>query len=111
MVRYVVRRGGARSETRAGPLRSTGHVGALTQEADRLYQAGRAASDDGRPGTAVRRYRAALRLAAEPELRGRILISLAWAESERGHLRRGFRLLDEAEPLLPAHLRGILYGQ
>ena len=83
----------------------------MTQEAAGLYQAGRAASDDGRPGEAVRRYRAALRLAAEPELRGRILISLAWAESERGHLRRGFRLLDEAEPLLPAHLRGILYGQ
>ncbi|MFF5296104.1 CHAT domain-containing protein [Paractinoplanes globisporus] len=57
--------------------------------------------------------RAALRLAgdAEPEARGRVLVSLAWAESERGQVALGFRLLDEAEPLLSADRRAVLHAQ
>ena len=57
--------------------------------------------------------RAALRLAdgAEPAARGRVLVSLAWVESERGNVALGFRLLDEAEPLLPAGGRAVLHAQ
>ena len=46
-----------------------------------------------------------------PHLRGRILISLAWAEAERGNVELGFSLLDEAAPLIPAALHGVLHGQ
>jgi tetratricopeptide (TPR) repeat protein len=61
----------------------------------------------------VRRLRAALRLAAdcEPGVRGVLLISLAWAESERGRVDLGYRLLDEAEPLLPPSGRAVVHGQ
>ncbi|WP_030441616.1 CHAT domain-containing protein [Actinoplanes subtropicus] len=57
--------------------------------------------------------RAALRLAdgAGPAARGRVLVSLAWVESERGNVALGFRLLDEAEPLLPAGGRAVLHAQ
>jgi hypothetical protein len=57
--------------------------------------------------------RAALRLAggADPAARGRLLVSLAWAEAERGRVAAGFRLLDEAEPLLPAERRPVLHAQ
>jgi len=57
--------------------------------------------------------RAALRLAAgaAPAARGRVLVSLAWVESERGNVALGFRLLDEAEPLLPAGGRAVLHAQ
>ena len=62
---------------------------------------------------AARRFRAALRLGggALPPARGRVLVSLAWAESERGRVELGFRLLDEAEPLLPPEGRALLHGQ
>ena len=68
---------------------------------------------DGRPALAVRRLRAALRLAADapPPARGRVLVSLAWSESERGRVDLGFRLLDQAEPLLPADGRAVLFAQ
>ena len=61
----------------------------------------------------MRRLRAALRLAADSAdpVRGRLLISLAWAESERGRVDLGFRLLDEAEGLLPADGRPVLHAQ
>jgi tetratricopeptide (TPR) repeat protein len=86
------------------------------------YAAGVAASTDGHPIVAGRQFRAALRhlngrRSAHPagraaaELRGRILTSLAWVEAEQGRVGHGFRLLDEAEPLIPARLRGILHGQ
>jgi len=57
--------------------------------------------------------RAALRLAAgaEPAARGRVLVSLAWVESERGNVALGFRLLDEAEPLLTPGGRAVLHAQ
>jgi hypothetical protein len=81
----------------------------LLERAARLHAAGLAASDNGRPAVAVRQLRAGLRLLAgrpgpdEPALadvRGRLLVSLAWAESERGRVEVGFRLLAEAAILL-----------
>ena len=90
----------------------------MTAAADRvaeLQAAGLAASDDGRPALAARHLRAALRiLAAEPalrETRGRVLVSLAWAEAERGRVDLGHRLLDEAEPLLAEQRRPVLHAQ
>ncbi|WP_433291125.1 CHAT domain-containing protein [Actinoplanes sp. CA-030573] len=60
--------------------------------------------------------RAALRAAdrdgaADPAARGRLLVSLAWSESERGRVALSFRLLDEAEPLLPPGRRPVLHAQ
>ncbi|HEU4425959.1 MAG TPA: CHAT domain-containing protein [Pilimelia sp.] len=85
---------------------------ATTDRAAARHAAGVAASAADQPATAVRRLRAALRDAGTAgELRGRILVSLAWAEAERGQVDTGFRLLDEAEALLPADQRGVLFGQ
>jgi hypothetical protein len=79
-----------------------------------------AASDDGRPAAAVRYLRAGLRLIgpdpeddspAEAGIRGRLLISLAWAESERGRVGTGFRLLDAAEQHIVPAQRPILLAQ
>ena len=78
------------------------------------HATGVAASADGRPAAAVRHLRVAFRQAAaasDRELQARILVSLAWAEAERGETEAGFRLLDEAEPLCPPEQRGILFGQ
>jgi CHAT domain-containing protein len=86
------------------------------------YAAGVAAGTDGHPVVAARQLRSALRhldgrRSADPmerpvaELCGRILISLAGVEAERGRASLGFRLLDEAESLIPAQLRGLLRGQ
>jgi tetratricopeptide (TPR) repeat protein len=97
-------------------------VSTATDRAAARYVSGLAASADGHPIVAARQLRAALRHldgrppapALEPtvaELRGRILISLAWVEAERGRLDAGFRLLAEAEPLVPDRLRGLLHGQ
>ncbi|MCY1145080.1 CHAT domain-containing protein [Actinoplanes sp. Pm04-4] len=83
----------------------------LEGRAGRLYAAGVEASEDGRPALAVRRLRAALRLVASDPVRGRVLVTLAWAESERGRVDLGFRLLDEAEPLLPPPDRAVLHAQ
>jgi tetratricopeptide (TPR) repeat protein len=88
--------------------------------AARLHAAGVTSSDNGRPALAVRQLRAGLRLIdshsarddpALTEIRGRLLLSLAWAESERGRVEEGFRLLDEAEGLIPEGQRPILHGQ
>ena len=48
---------------------------------------------------------------ATAELRGRILLSLAYAEAEQGHLELGWRLLDEAEPLLPERFKALVSSQ
>jgi CHAT domain-containing protein len=48
---------------------------------------------------------------ADAELRGRILVSLAYAEAEQGRIDHGWRLLAEAESLLPPRLRGLLLNQ
>ena len=78
------------------------------------YALGLTASSDGRPAAAARHLRAALRQLGElgdTELRARILISLAWADVERGHIDSGFALLDEAQRLMPPGLTGLLLGQ
>ena len=92
----------------------------LADRAARMHVAALAASDDGRPAAAARQLRAGLRLIgpdpagdvpAVAEIRGRLLISLAWAESERGRVDTGFRLLDEAEQHIPPAQRPILLAQ
>jgi hypothetical protein len=92
----------------------------LANRAARLHAAGMAASDDGRPAAAARLLRVGLRLvdptaaagdAGLAELRVRLLISLAWAESERGRVDVGFQLLDEAEPLAADGQRPVLLAQ
>jgi tetratricopeptide (TPR) repeat protein len=85
-----------------------------------MHAAALASSDDGRPAVAIRQLRAGLRLIgpdpagdrpAAAQIRGRLLISLAWAESERGRVDAGFRLLDEAEQHIPPDQRPILLAQ
>jgi tetratricopeptide (TPR) repeat protein len=94
-------------------------VTTLAERAARLHAEGMAASDGGRPTVAVRRLRAGLRLVDtaagdDPDLvpvQGRLLMSLAWAESERGRVGYAFQLLDDAEPLVPDDQRPILFAQ
>jgi hypothetical protein len=92
----------------------------LADRAARLHAAALASSDDGRPASAVRQLRSGLRLidaaadSADPavaEVRGRLLISLAWAESERGRVDVGFRLLDQAEQHITRAQRPVLLAQ
>jgi CHAT domain len=93
---------------------------ALADRVARLHAAGLAASDNGRPASAVRTLRAGLRLTGQAarhgdpslaELHGRLLISLAWAESERGQVDTGFALLDEAEQHVTEAQRPVLHAQ
>jgi tetratricopeptide (TPR) repeat protein len=94
-------------------------VATIADRAARLHAAGTASSDNGRPAVAVRQLRAGLRLIgdATPDdpllarVRGRLLISLAWAESECGRVEIGFRVLDDAEPVIPDDQRPILSAQ
>jgi tetratricopeptide (TPR) repeat protein len=88
--------------------------------AARMHAAALVSSDNGRPAAAVRQLRAGLRMIgpdsggdvpAVAQIRGRLLISLAWAESERGRVDTGFRLLDEAEQHIPPAQRPILLAQ
>jgi len=84
-----------------------------------LHAAGIEANAEMRPLVAVRHLSAALEILDRPgdgdvtasTLRGRILVSLALAESEKGHIQAGLDLLAEAEPLLPPAERGALHGQ
>jgi tetratricopeptide (TPR) repeat protein len=71
-----------------------------------------------RPVRGARLLRAALRHlgdgSADPEtarLRGQILVSLAYAEAEQGHVDEGWRMLAEAESLLPPERRGLVMTQ
>ncbi|MEK8103884.1 tetratricopeptide repeat protein [Micromonospora sp. M12] len=76
----------------------------------RAWRPATPASRAGRPGTAGGPADGK----APPALRdihARLLISLAWAESERGRVELGFRLLDEAETLVAPPQRPILLGQ
>jgi len=106
------------------PAAAQGQDGAqaLADRVARLHAAGLAASDNGRPASAVRTLRAGLRLTnqaaahrggdpALAELHCRLLISLAWAESERGRVDTGFALLDEAEQYVTAAQRPVLHAQ
>ncbi len=85
-----------------------------------MHAAALVSNDDGHPAIAARQLRAALALigtdatADEPaiaRIRARLLISLAWAESERGRVEAGFRLLDEAERHIAPAQRPILLAQ
>ncbi|MGN9910626.1 CHAT domain-containing protein [Phytohabitans sp. LJ34] len=70
-------------------------------------------TEHGRHAEARRLLRAALRSGPDPELRARILISLAYHQAERRSLDEGLALLGEADevPDLPARLRGMVAAQ
>ncbi|MFD0748222.1 hypothetical protein ACFQ1L_45450 [Phytohabitans flavus] len=70
-------------------------------------------TEHGRHAEARRLLRAALRSGPEPELRARILISLAYHQAERRSLDDGLALLGEADevPDLPPRLRGMVAAQ
>lgn len=74
--------------------------------ARRLHSRGVAATASGRPASGAGHLRRALDLLGpdpkDRELRGRILLSLAYAEAEQGHVTRGRQLLDEAADWLAA---------
>ena len=82
-----------------------------------LHAAGVEANAQMRPLVALRhlgRALAALDGQTTPEadrLRGRVLVTAALAESERGEVATGLALLERAEPLLPRAERGTLHGQ
>ena len=88
------------------------------EKARELQGAAVSSSDHGRPAVAIRQLRAGLALldtaeavAEVTELRARLLVSLAWAESERGDTDLGLRLLDEAEQLMNPDQLGLLHAQ
>lgn len=92
----------------------------VAEIARRRLVAGTSASDDGRPDRAVRELRAGVRhidrsgRAGEPDLvalRARLLVSLAWAESERGRVDAGFAMLDQAEAVVDPADRAVLVAQ
>ncbi len=88
-----------------------------------LHAAAVAANAQMRPLVALRHLRGALALldsadagggpdaATARRLRGRVLVTAALAESERGEVDEGLRLLDLAAPLLPTTERGEVFGQ
>jgi tetratricopeptide (TPR) repeat protein len=94
-------------------------VNSSLQRAEALHAEGLAACRNMHPAVGTRLLQAALRqlddgptqnpLAAQ--LRGRILVSLAYAQGELGRVDEGWQLLAEAEPLLPAERRGLLLYQ
>jgi tetratricopeptide (TPR) repeat protein len=92
-------------------------MNASAKRVARLYAAGVAANEDGRPGLAVRYLRSGLRLInqmpgqVDQEAHGRLMVSLAWAEAERGDVALGFRLIDQAEATLPRPLKPIAHAQ
>lgn len=73
------------------------------------------------PARGARLLRAALRLlepargtepdVATADLRGRILLSLAYTEAEQGRTELGWRLVDEAEPLLTGRHKALAASQ
>ncbi len=89
------------------------------QRAEALHDEGLAACRNMHPAVGTRLLQAALRqledvpAQAPPaaRLRGRILVSLAYAQGELGRVDRGLQLLAEAEPLLPPERRGLLLNQ
>jgi tetratricopeptide (TPR) repeat protein len=89
------------------------------QQAAALHAAGVAPTADMRPQVGADLLRDALAVLGTPagddpaarQLRGRIVLSLALAESEQGRIDTGLRLLSDAERLLPAEQHGLLHGQ
>lgn len=89
-----------------------------TPEAARtLLAGGIAANEEMRPRAGRRKLRAALRVlgtpdtAEERQLRSRILVSLAMAESEVGDTLAGLAHLDEARADLAPEQRGLFHAQ
>ena len=109
-----------RSSGRRRPARATGRPAARAGHGGQRPDAadGRGPPTAGRPrsagrdrGTAGDEVRRGADLVAARNLRGRIRISLAFAEAERGDVELGLRLLAEAEPDLPRSELGLLQGQ
>jgi CHAT domain-containing protein len=95
-------------------------VNSTLQRAEALRAEGVAAFRNMHPAVATRLLQAALRelddaqAQATPsaaELRGRILVSLAYAEGELGRVDHGLHLLAQAELMLPPERRGLLLYQ
>jgi CHAT domain-containing protein len=95
-------------------------VNSRLERAEALRAEGVAAFRNMHPAVATRLLQAALRqlddaqAQATPsaaELRGRILVSLAYAEGELGRVDRGLHLLAQAELILPPERRGLLLYQ
>ncbi|WP_109505532.1 CHAT domain-containing protein [Nocardioides speluncae] len=82
-----------------------------------LLAAGIAANEEMRPRVGRRKLRAALRVLGVPtdaegrQLRSRILVSLAMAESEVGDTLAGLARLDEAKADLAPEQRGLFHAQ
>ncbi len=86
-----------------------------------LHQRGVNATNSGRPAVGAASLRRGLALLgwsapdvpprALPELAGRLLLSLAWAESEQGRGELGFALLDQATELVAEQDRGVAVQQ
>ncbi len=121
---------GAGAETGGGqPAERATTVADRVHRAATLHARGMAANDQMRPAVGRRQLRAALDLLAAIErmdasdrsdeidlvaartLRGRIRVSLAFAEAERGDVELGLRLLADAESDLPESDLGLLQGQ
>ncbi len=89
------------------------------QRAEALHAEGLAACRNMHPAVGTRLLQAALRQLddgptqnkAVAQLRGRILVSLAYAQGELGRVEQGLHLLAEAEALLPGERRGLLLYQ
>jgi len=94
----------------------TGLVNGL-DAARTLLAGGIAANEEMRPRAGRRKLRAALRVLGAPagtdgrQLRSRILVSLAMAESEVGDTLAGLARLDEARPDLAPEQRGLFHAQ
>lgn len=77
-----------------------------------LHRRAVAAASGGRHAEARRQLRLALPRAAEPDLKARILLALAYQAAERGHVDEGVRLLGTAEvPGLSTGVRGVIASQ
>ena len=117
--------GAGTGRLRAAEQRPPG-VAERVHRASRLHARGMEANDQMRPTVGARELWAALELldgldgtgtaevsdlVAARNLRGRIRVSLAFAEAERGDVELGLRLLADAEPDLPRSELGLLQGQ
>ncbi|MFD4670014.1 CHAT domain-containing protein [Lentzea sp. NPDC058450] len=91
----------------------------VEEKARELHDRGRAAVTAGRSAAGIRHFTAALRLLGRPgtgerdrqAIVARILISAAAAEVHLGRRETGFRLLDDAEPLVAQEDRVTLLSQ
>ena len=89
--------------------------------ARQLHERGVQATNSGRPAVGSARLRRGLALLGwrgpdstapdSPALAGRLLLSLAWAESEQGRAALGFSLIESARTLVSAEDQGVLVQQ